>query len=189
MAAFGPISGFLFVWSQLIIIIPTANAVAALTFADYILQPIFQTCEAPYLPRVLIAGSAVLILTILNCVSVKWVTRVQNLFSAGKILALLIIIGFGIYCLCIGRYQNFTTMFEGSNYSVGKISVAFYSGLFCYAGWSYLNFVVEEVIEPNKTLPRSIWLGLVIVIIVYTFTNIGLFLLFNYYCLILNLFF
>lgn len=177
MAAFGPISGFLFVWSQLIIIIPTANAVSALTFADYILQPIYQTCEAPYVPRVLIAASAVLILTILNCVSVKWVTRVQNVFSTGKIIALLIIICFGIYCLCIGRYQNFTwdALFQGSNYSVGKISVAFYSGLFCYAGWSYLNFVVEEVIEPNKTLPRSIWLGLFIVIVVYTFTNIAYF--------------
>ena len=103
MAAFGPISGFLFVWSQLIIIIPTANAVSALTFADYILQPIYQTCEAPYVPRVLIAASAVLILTILNCVSVKWVTRVQNVFSTGKIIALLIIICFGIYCLCIGK--------------------------------------------------------------------------------------
>jgi len=105
MAAFGPISGFLFVWSQLIIIIPTANAVAALTFADYILQPIYQTCEAPYVPRVLIAASAVLILTILNCVSVKWVTRVQNVFSTGKIIALLIIIFFGIYCLCIGKQK------------------------------------------------------------------------------------
>ena len=39
----------------------------------------------------------------LNCVSVKWVNRVQNIFSAGKIIALLIIIGFGIYCLAKGN--------------------------------------------------------------------------------------
>jgi L-type amino acid transporter 5 len=177
MAAFGPLSGFLFVWSQLIIIIPTANAVAALTFADYILQPIYSTCEPPYSARVLIAAAAVLILTILNCVSVKWVTRIQNVFSTGKILALLIIVGMGCYCLISGRTQNFhyPNIMEGSDYSIGKISVAFYSGLFCYAGWSYLNFVVEEVKEPNKTLPRSIWLGLIIVIVVYTFTNVAYF--------------
>lgn len=59
MAAFGGLYGFLFVWAQLIIIIPTANAVAALTFADYILQPIFPTCETPFTPRLLIAASAV----------------------------------------------------------------------------------------------------------------------------------
>lgn len=59
MAAFGSLYGFLFVWSQLIIIIPTANAVAALTFADYILQPVFSTCQAPLLTRTLVAASAV----------------------------------------------------------------------------------------------------------------------------------
>ena len=106
MAAFGPLTGFLFVWSQLIIITPTGNAVAALTFADYILQPIYQTCGAPSLLRILVAASAVFIFTTLNCVSVKWVTRVQNFFSTSKIFALLIIICFGIYSFCIGKIIN-----------------------------------------------------------------------------------
>ncbi len=44
-----------------------------------------------------------MILTLLNCVSVKWVTKVQNLFSAGKLLALLGIIIIGIYCFIIGN--------------------------------------------------------------------------------------
>lgn len=175
MKAFGNMLGFLFVWGQLVIIIPTANAVAALTFADYLLQPLFPDCDIPNLARVCVAASAVLILTLLNCVSVKWVTRIQNIFSTGKISALLLIIGMGIYCLIIGRYQNFENVMEGSNYDAGKIAVAFYSGLFCYTGWSYLNYVVEEVEEPTKTLPRAIWLGLVIVIIVYTFTNVAYF--------------
>jgi L-type amino acid transporter 5 len=132
MAAFGSVYGFLFVWSQLVIIIPTANAVAALTFADYILQPVFSTCEVPSTARTLIAATAVcknaafiliililelfeknkrnktfscskVILTILNCVSTKWVNRVQNIFSLGKLIALLIIIIFGIYCLINGE--------------------------------------------------------------------------------------
>lgn len=59
MTAFGSLYGFLFVWSQLVIIIPTANAVAALTFADYILQPIYDSCEAPNTARILLAASAV----------------------------------------------------------------------------------------------------------------------------------
>lgn len=59
MSAFGGLYGFLFVWSQLIIIIPTANAVAALTFADYILQPVYNTCQAPFISRTLVAASAV----------------------------------------------------------------------------------------------------------------------------------
>jgi len=68
----------------------------------------------------------------------------------GKISALLMIVLMGVYCLAIGRYQNFENVLEGSNYDAGKIAVAFYSGLFCYTGWSYLNYVVEEVKEPTK---------------------------------------
>lgn len=59
MAAFGGCSGFLFVWSQLILIIPTANAVAAKTFADYILQPIYPTCKPPESAQIMIATCAV----------------------------------------------------------------------------------------------------------------------------------
>jgi len=175
MEAFGSVYGFLFVWAQLVIIIPTANAVAALTFADYILYPIYDTCRSPLSARVLIAASAVAFLTFVNCVSVKWVTRIQNVFSAGKVLALVIIICFGAYCLANGRWENFDEPFANSNTNPGSIAVAFYSGLFCYAGWSYLNFVTEEIKDPIKTLPRSIWLGLILVIVIYTFTNISYF--------------
>jgi amino acid transporter len=59
MASFGNLLGFLFVWGQLLIIIPTANAVAALTFADYLLQPFFPSCDIPNLARIFIAASAV----------------------------------------------------------------------------------------------------------------------------------
>jgi L-type amino acid transporter 5 len=59
MTAFGNLLGFLFVWAQLIIIIPTANAVAALTFADYLLQPFFPDCVIPNIARICLAASAV----------------------------------------------------------------------------------------------------------------------------------
>lgn len=76
-----------------------------------------------------------MILTFINCVSVKWVKRLQNIFSAGKIIALIVIICFGAYCLFIGRFDNFKTPFEGTSTSPGRIALAFYSGLFSYAGW------------------------------------------------------
>ena len=106
-------------------------------------------------------------LTFINCVSVKWVTRIQNFFTAGKVIALIIIICLGIYCLFLGRFENFKAPFEGTTTNPGHIALAFYSGLFSYAGWyiinpffvtqlilfnyrNYLNFVVEELKEPNK---------------------------------------
>lgn len=45
--AFGPMPSFLYLWVALFILIPTANAITALTFAQNILQPLWLTCEPP----------------------------------------------------------------------------------------------------------------------------------------------
>ena len=45
--AFGPLPAFLFLWVALLVVIPTGNAITALTFAFYILQPFFPTCDPP----------------------------------------------------------------------------------------------------------------------------------------------
>lgn len=46
--AFGPLPAFLYLWVALLILVPTGNAITALTFAQYILQPYFSSCEPPY---------------------------------------------------------------------------------------------------------------------------------------------
>jgi len=47
--------------------------------------------------------------------------------------SLLIVIGAGLYQMILGRVENFSEPFEGSTY--GKITSAFYAGLFPYFGW------------------------------------------------------
>lgn len=46
-AAFGPLPAFLYLWAALLILVPTGNAITALTFAQYLLQPFWPTCDAP----------------------------------------------------------------------------------------------------------------------------------------------
>lgn len=46
-SAFGPLPAFLYLWSALFILVPTGNAITALTFAQYLLQPFWPTCGAP----------------------------------------------------------------------------------------------------------------------------------------------
>jgi len=57
--AFGSLPGFLFLWSAVIILMPTGIAISSLTFAYYILQPVFPTCEPPESAVRLIAASAI----------------------------------------------------------------------------------------------------------------------------------
>ena len=37
-----------------------------------------------------------------------------------------------------------------------KIALSFYSGLFAYNGWNYLNFVIEELQDPVKWVSLSL---------------------------------
>lgn len=57
--AFGDLCGFLYMWAMTIIVIPTGNAVIALTFAYYILQPMFPDCSSPHTAVLLLAAIAI----------------------------------------------------------------------------------------------------------------------------------
>lgn len=45
----------------------------------------------------------IVILTVINCYDVKWATRVQDVFTYAKLLALFVIIGSGAYQLINGK--------------------------------------------------------------------------------------
>lgn len=57
--AFGSLPAFLFLYVALFIVIPAWNAVGSLTFALYMLAPLFPECESPRLATQLIASSAI----------------------------------------------------------------------------------------------------------------------------------
>lgn len=173
--AFGPLPAFLYLWIALFILVPTGNAITAITFAQYILQPFWGTCVAPFGAVRLVAAATVCLLTVINCYNVKWVTRVQDIFTATKIFALCIIVIAGLYYLCAGHTEHFKDPMEGTNLQPGYVALAFYSGLFSYSGWNYLNYVTEELKDPYRNLPRAICISMPIVTVTYVVTNIAYF--------------
>ncbi|XP_071626794.1 Y+L amino acid transporter 2 isoform X1 [Temnothorax longispinosus] len=173
--AFGPLPAFLYLWVALFILVPTGNAITALTFAQYILQPVWPGCEPPYAAVRLLAAVITCLLTAINCYNVKWATRVQDIFTGTKIFALIIIMVAGFWWLCMGHTENFQHPMAGTNTQPGYIALAVYSGLFSYSGWNYLNFVTEELQEPYKNLPRAICISLPLVTVIYVFANVAYF--------------
>ena len=53
------------------------------------------------------------------------------------------------------------------------IALSFYSGLFAYTGWNYLNFIIEEMKDPVRDLPRAIFISCVACLVIYVLTIVA----------------
>ncbi|CAH0555308.1 unnamed protein product [Brassicogethes aeneus] len=171
METFGPFVAFIRLWIECMIVRPCSQAIVALTFSQYVMKPFFPECEPPDDAARLLAVWCICVLTFVNCYDVKLATWVQDVFTYAKLLALFIIIGAGIYQLGQGHTEHFS--FINTKSEVTSLALSFYSGLFAYNGWNYLNFIIEELKDPVRNLPLAIAISCTLVTIVYVLTNVA----------------
>nr|CAH8858102.1 unnamed protein product [Trichobilharzia regenti] len=171
--AFGPFFGFLRLWVEVMVVRPVSIAIVALTFSEYVLQPVYPDCEIPIILLRILAALCITFLSFVNAFSIKISTRIQDIFTFAKLAALVMIIVTGCVQIGLGRYDGLRDPFEDSDWSPGLIANAFYSGLFAYSGWNYLNCMIEEMKNPRKHLPIAIIVSCILVTAFYTFANVA----------------
>nr|XP_045010544.1 asc-type amino acid transporter 1 isoform X4 [Jaculus jaculus] len=175
---FGGLAGFLLLWSAVLIMYPTSLAVISMTFSNYVLQPVFPNCIPPATASHVLSMACLMLLTWVNGSSVRWATRIQDVFTGGKLLALSLIIGVGFVQIFQGHFEELKPSNAFTFWmtpSVGHLALAFLQGSFAFSGWNFLNYVTEELVDPRKNLPRAIFISIPLVTFVYTFTNIAYF--------------
>ena len=166
--AYGRLPAFLYAWTLLLVIATGAIAAVAVTFATYT-ATLLGLSPAGRLP---LAIGAILVLSTINYLGVRPGALTQNLFTVLKLGALLVLIVAG---LALSAGPPVTGPLEplagrGVLLAVGAALVPV---LFAFGGWQQTNFVAEELIDPERNLPRALLGGVCIVVTVYLLANLA----------------
>lgn len=116
----------------------------------------------------------VLVLTWVNCRSVKAGGKVQLVSSVAKVLALLLMVAM-IFFSGKGDAHHFTqpssTIHLSGTALIAGIIAAMSGAFAAYDGWNNISFVAGEIKEPGKNIPKGLIIGLSICILLYVLTN------------------
>ncbi|WP_207421446.1 APC family permease [Desertivirga brevis] len=169
-AAYPPIVTFLRGWAMFFVSETGAIAAVSVFFSETAL-----TIINPEISKYTIAAVATILvwlLTLLNSFGIQLSGRLQNIFSLLKIgvLTIIIIMGFssGIHP------ENFRDpdLSQTSGWAgIVAIFTAMRYGFFAYSGWEGATYVAEEVKNPRKNLPRSLFIGISLVLVLYLLIN------------------
>ncbi|XP_015231873.1 PREDICTED: cystine/glutamate transporter-like [Cyprinodon variegatus] len=169
----GPLPAFLRLWVEFLFIRPAVASYVSLAFGRYVVEPFFAPCPAPMALIKLVSILGVTFVVAVNCWSVSLASRTQVTLTFIKMFALVLIIVPGVIALAKGKTENFQNGFELDSITLDRLPLAFYNGLYAYGGWFYLNFVTEEVINPNRNIPLAIIFSMVTVTVFYVLVNVA----------------
>ena len=159
--SWGRLPAFLYGWTLVLVIATGAIAAVAVTFADYTLA----LFGLPHRLSIPLGVAAIVLLSGINYIGVRPAAITTNIFTVLKLAALAALIGAGLLLAAP------TPSAHAPPPHFGAFGSALVPILFTYGGWQQTNFIAEEIIEPERNLPRALVLGVAIVVTVYLLAN------------------
>lgn len=161
--AFHPVLGYLSGWVSLTIGFSAPVALSAMALGEYV---------APYLN---ISGMGLAVLTVLvisfiHSVSLKRSSILQNLSTSFKVILILVFVYFGL----TQTPETSSILWDKSwkeEIILPVFAVSFVYVTFSYSGWNAAAYIVEEIRDARKNLPRALLFGTIIVSLLYLLLN------------------
>ena len=194
--AYNPLTGFLYGWTLFLVIQTGTIAAVGMAFAKFagVLVPWvsenivwFRAGFFKFGPVQLVAIGSIAFLTWVNTRGIQQGKKVQNAFTSGKfiLLVLFIIIGLGLASNFSTIHMNNLVFWNPEKEGPGgqdiplaglalvaAIGMAMVGSLFSSDAWNNITFTAGEVINPRKNIPLSLFLGTLIVTILYLLANV-----------------
>jgi APA family basic amino acid/polyamine antiporter len=160
--AFGPLPAFLYCWTFLFVVNSGGTAAIAVLFARYAADLVgLPLTVVPFL-----AVGAILVLAGVNYFGIRPGSITLNVFTVLKLVALAAVIVAGL-----SSPSHHARAAPLAVSPVRAVAVALIPVLFTYGGWAHANNVAGEIIDPARTLPKAMIIGVLVVIAVYLSAN------------------
>lgn len=197
--AFGKMPSFLYGWTVFSVIQTGVIAAVAVAFSKYF-AVFFPALENAFLVigdfhvtwGQLVSIFSIVFLTALNAGGVQNGKWLQLVFTSAKLIALFSLIVLGIYFGSKSGVfsQNLSNTWDAYKTTIGKdksVTIVPLTGLallgalgstiiyslFSSDAWNNVTFIAAEIKDPKKNLPRSLFLGTLIVTIIYFLANLA----------------
>ncbi len=199
--AFGNLIAFLYGWTVFTVIQAGVIAAVGVAFANYtaiffpeLNNQIISFANDTFVItwKQILAIMSILFLTYSNTRGIRNGKMVQLIFTSTKLVALFLLIVLGIAMAFKSNTlaENFKNAWEAATTTVnpdGTISIKHLVGfallgamgstiinsLFSADAWNNVTFIAGEIKDPRKNIPRSLFLGTLIVTLLYVLTNIA----------------
>ena len=167
--AYGDFGGFLVGWSDWLLRV-SSMAYLAVALIEYSPKVIAESA-----PITLLAILVLIAFTALHWLGLRVGSRAQEIMSVFKVIAFSVII---VSCFLFSPSANSapSTALTSANpmlLFVG-ISLALQNVLETYAGWNSPVYFAEEDINPAKSIPRSLFSGVCLIMAIYLLFNLAL---------------
>ena len=190
--AFNPLIAFLYGWSFFAIIQTATIAAVGVAFAKflaYLVPSVSEDLVALDLgflkisPAQLIAIVLILFLTYVNTRGIKSGKLIQTTFTVTKLASLFGLIVFGLIMFKPDVWQaNWTDAWNlhslGTTESLtmaaalGAIAASMVGSIFSSDAWNNVTFIAGEIKNPKRNIGLALFLGTLIVTIIYVATNV-----------------
>ena len=162
---YSPSLGFVWGWAMFWTMHSGILAAIATVFARYaaFFVPLDVTASR------LVAVSAIVVLSAINYRGVTFGSNLQSAFTLVKVLAVMAIMVLG-FALFSGRPASPEEIVPPP-VTFASFLLAVGAGLFAYGGWHMVTYTAEETVDPTRTIPRSLLIGVIIVTLCYMGLN------------------
>ena len=162
-----PLAGFLAGWISITVGFAAPVALAAAAFGEYL-----GRISGDIDPR-WFAIPVVGVVTMVHLGSLRFTGRFQVVFTVGKILLILILIGAAAFAK-----QSFAPSLAPVDGDSERIlqpafAISLVYVMYAYTGWNAAAYIVGEIREPQRNLPRALILGTVLVTVLYVALNVA----------------